>query len=159
MKSNGFKILLIIITYFVIGLVREDLFVNINYILYFKSSGQDASYYYQQSIYSLISNLSYNTLYILKWALTLLFALFYLLLVVVFNYWLFAKNIWKETATILAILLVFSAFLMFIGYLKSDFSFSYKISRFLMGIAQSPLLFIISAPFVWSQTQSNKKEY
>jgi hypothetical protein len=75
-----------------------------------------------------------------------------------FNLWLFKKNIFKEISLILIALFAVSGLLILVGYIVNDYSITYKLARFLMGIAQSPLLFIISAPFVWSQMSFNKKE-
>lgn len=158
MKNNRIKIVLIIISYFLIGYWREDVFVNLNRMLYLKLNETDAYYYYSKTIYASLSKTSYTFLYYLKWFLTVFFSVLYLILAGSFNLWLFKKNIFKEISLILIALFAVSGLLILVGYIVNDYSITYKLARFLMGIAQSPLLFIISAPFVWSQMSFNKKE-
>jgi hypothetical protein len=152
------KILIIIVSYFLVGYWREDVFVNINRMLFMKLNGTDAHYYYTETLYASLSTTSYRFLYALKWILNIFFSILYLSLAGLFNLWLFNKNIFKEIFLILAALITISGFLIFIGFIINNYSIPYKLARFLMGIAQSPLLFIISAPFVWSQMSFNKKE-
>lgn len=158
MKPFLLKSIIILIVFFVVGYIREDTFVSINNILSFQLEQIKLPAHYNSFIYKLFQNQSYWWLYKFKWILTLFFSGIYFSLTILFNKWLFKVNLIKSLAVIYIFFILFSGLLMVIGYLKQDFEITYKITRAIMGFAQSPLLFITSVPFVWQLKHKEQKE-
>ena len=129
-----------------LGFLREFLFVNINAHLF-------ALWYDEPSeatdLIPFMKSMEYYPLYYSKWVLTVAFsALFYgmtwLTLKVIFK-----RSFAKELLAIYGALYLLAGIAMGIGVLYHKTDDSYIIARFLMGIAQSPLLLMIMVPGVW----------
>lgn len=145
----------------ILGFSREFLFVNINsqlYRLYYGHSNLPLP----ESLYFL-NNFDFNTLYYLKFPLTILFFLIYLI-TSVFSVRILSDNkkygVW--VIYIYALLLILASLTMAYNYFinKDLGGDEYIFSRWLMGIAQSPLVafFIIAAGALYKkfQTEQNK---
>jgi hypothetical protein len=155
MKIN-LKYLVFIAIFAVLGFSREFLFVNINnqlFTLYYKNVG-----YTLPNSLGLFNDLDYTTLYYLKYPLTVLYFLAYFLtsFFAIKLICLHKKNaLW--VVYIYALLLVLSGISMTYNYLiNNQFGGDgYAFSRWLMGIAQSPLVtfFIIASSKLYTKFQ------
>lgn len=130
----------------ILGFYREFVFVNINEQLF-------ALWYEEESRASkwipFIHSVDYYPLYYAKWVLTVLFAgLFYWVTGLILRL-IFQKSFWKVLLAIYSVLFIGAGLALGIGYLIDAFERSYIIARFLMGIAQSPLILMIMIPGIW----------
>jgi hypothetical protein len=146
-----------IVVFAVLGFSREFIFVNINSRLY--------SLYYHHSTYKLpaslafVNDMDYSTLYFLKFPLTILYFLSYLT-VSYFAVRTITRN--KKNASwviyIYALLLVLCGISMTFNYMINNQldGGEYTFSRWLMGIAQSPLVafFVIASGKLYSKFQA-----
>ena len=146
LKKN-ILIVVFILFYFIAGYLRDFVFVNTNNQLYalvhkgYKEGGEISERFL------FITTLSYKQLYFTKWILTIVFSgLYWLIGIGVIQ--LFLENLThKKTVSIIYLSLVIIASLFTMtGYIISDNTWTYNISRFLMGIAQSPLVIMILIP-------------
>jgi hypothetical protein len=156
--KNSVKYIVFISIFAVLGFSREFLFVNINNQLF-------RLYYHNSEIklpgsLTFLTRFDYSTLYYLKFPLTVLYFLAYLL-AAYFAVKLICRS--KKNARwiiyIYAILLVLSGISMTYNYtinnqLSGD---EYTFSRWLMGIAQSPLVafFIIASSKLYHKFQTD----
>ena len=146
MKRRELGLLLLFLLIFgILGYFREFLFVNLNVIMYMK--------YYASSpalqvpdIMHFFTRYSYTQLYYGKYVFTLLwtaifFAANYLALKKLTHERIFLRILLYAYA----IMLLFSAVSMMYGYLVKErlASDEYTLSRWLMGIAQSPIICLI----------------
>ena len=142
-----------------LGFSREFVFVNINSQLY--------TLYYHHSTYtlpyslSLLSDCSYSTLYFLKYPLTCVYFIAFLLtgffaVKVICG----SKKNAKWVIYIYALLLVLSGISMAYNYLVNNqwSGDEYSFSRWLMGIAQSPLVafFTIASSKLFNKFQNEQ---
>ena len=149
-RTHKFWVALAIIGIIILGFLREFIFVHINAHLF-------ALWYEEPSeatdLIPFMKQMDYYPLYYSKWILTVVFAvLFYAatagVLKVIFN-----RYFWRELGAIYIVLLVFAGFAMSIGALLNATDEAYTIARFLMGIAQSPLLLMVMIPGVLLRRQ------
>ena len=155
MKIN-LKYFVFIAIFAVLGFSREFLFVNINnqlFTLYYQNVG-----YTLPNSLGLFNDLDYTTLYYLKYPLTVLYFLAYFLtsFFAIKLICLHKKNaLW--VVYIYSLLLVLSGISMTYNYLiNNQFGGDgYTFSRWLMGIAQSPLVtfFIIASSKLYTKFQ------
>ena len=157
--KNSIKYIFFISVFAVLGFSREFLFVNINNQLY-------KLYYHNNDIVipnslRLITELDYSTLYYLKFPFTILYYLAYCV-TSYFAVKLICNN--KKNAKwiiyIYTILLVLSGISMAYNYLINNQlnGDEYTFSRWLMGIAQSPLVafFIIASSKLYNKFQTEQ---
>jgi len=150
---------LFIILFAVLGFSREFLFVNVNSRLY--------SLYYHHSTYkfpsslAFLSDMDYNNLYFMKFPLTILYflAYFFTSYFAVRSISLHKKNaLW--VIYIYALLLVLSGISMGYNYIINNQlgGSEYTFSRWLMGIAQSPLVafFVIASGKLYNKFQTEQ---
>lgn len=138
----------------VLGFYREYFFANINNVMYYLYNG-DTTVPVNPS-FNVFLNLPYKTVYYLKYAFTFLFVLLFFLL----SYWCIKfytadKNLLKWFTYSYLVLLLLSMLLMLWSYfivVKLDTN-EYSVSRWLMGVAQSPL----PALFFIATAKLNKK--
>ena len=157
--KNSLKYILFITIFAILGFSREFLFVNINDQLF-------KLYYHNEDIkipdsLNFITNFDYSTLYYLKYPLTILYFLAYL-----FTAYFAVKLICdvkknaKWVIYIYAILLVLSGISMSYNYLINNQlnGDEYTFSRWLMGIAQSPLVafFMIASSKLYNKFQTEQ---
>ena len=141
MKKNKIYLLFLFsILFWVLGYYREFFFGHLNNTMYYLYHGNTTVPVHPQ--FQIFLSLSYKTLYYLKYVFTLLsFVLFFTLSYYCLKLLTEDKKILKWFTYSYLVLLILSAVLMLWSYfvrvnLDSD---EYSISRWLMGIAQSPL--------------------
>lgn len=156
---TSLKYLLFISVFAALGFSREFLFVNINSRLY--------SLYYHHTTYKLpqslafLSDMDYNALYFVKFPFTILYFLAYF-----FTSYFAVRiiSLHKKNAVwviyIYALLLVLSGMSMGYNYVINNQlgGDEYTFSRWLMGIAQSPLVafFIIASGKLYNKFQTEQ---
>lgn len=127
MKKKLIVIVLIVLTIF-LGFLRDYIFVSINKFI---EAGSDAD----------------GRLALLKWVLTALFSILYLLLTGAFLQVLFSERKYIIIAALCYLLLFLAAAMTGIfGYFFSDFETAYPFIRAVLGVAQSPVVTIILVP-------------
>ncbi len=152
--KTSFKYLLFVSIFALLGFSREFIFVNINsqlYALYYHHS----DFILPKSLFFL-SDIRYNTLYYIKYPLTVFYFLAYYF--TSFFAVKFISNGEKKTFWVFyiyLILLVLSSVSMTFGYIMNNQldGYSYTFSRWLMGIAQSPLVvfFVIASQKLYNK--------
>lgn len=145
MKPKIRQILLFLFAFAVLGYVREFFFVHLNIIMY-------AKYYHNQPVRPLpaimtpFNAFSYDFLYYSKYFFTTLFvALFYSLNYLALKTLTYTDKLLKVLLYSYLVLFGLAALSMLFGYLingrlQDD---EYTLSRWLMGIAQSPIICLI----------------
>ena len=129
----------------VVGFYRDFLFKNINALM----QAWDAEMDYQMpSSLNFLKNYEYNTLSWFKWVLTVAFSVIYLLISIVVVRLFFNEKIYSRITIITFCgVLLLSLFFMLMGYVfKGGATGMYSIARYLMGMAQSPVLLMILVP-------------
>ncbi|HAW20967.1 MAG TPA: hypothetical protein DCX14_12360 [Flavobacteriales bacterium] len=135
------------------GYVREFLFVNINEQLSFLWYGHETSN--MSRVLSFLDGFDYWTIYYLKWALTGVFSVIYLIETTLALKYLFNSFYARESVFLYAALIVVSTIL-FVGYSAFDNAEDgYLLSRFFMGLAQSPVPLMILIPAIFLRTNSH----
>ena len=128
------------------GFYREFFFVNINEQMRYLWYGNEESM--MSDALSLLDSLDYWTLYYLKWAMTVFFSGIFLIESALFTKLVLGKTLWKELIFMYTILLIVSG-LVLAGYaLFDEHETGYLISRYFMGIAQSPIPLMILLPAI-----------
>ena len=146
-KNNTFPFLLIFLLFGAVGLYREYFFGNYNNMMYFMYNG-DTTVPVRPD-FQFFLHLSYKTVYYLKYVFTLVFfAAFFTLSYICLKRFTGDKKILKWlTYSYLVLLLLSSILMLWTYFFRNNFeSDEYSVSRWLMGIAQSPLpvLFFIA---------------
>jgi len=142
--KSVFLIALVIAT-ISLGFYRDFVFKSINALL--KAKDFEATFTLPSSL-SFFQNMEYNTLGTTKWILTLICALLFLIISVFFIKILFVnKNYIKYTIWSYILITTLSFLIIALGFLfKKHFQDFYSVSRYLMGIVQSPILLMILIP-------------
>ena len=158
---KGWWIVLFLLVFWLAGYLREWFFVSVNDLIFYK--------YHQQtnprplnSILALLNRLDYTTLYYGKYVLTFLFAGLFFGLQFVLLYLLRVERVLIKSLVYGYILLVVvSGLTMVWGYLFSSTGLyvEYRLSRWLMGVAQSPIicLFLLAAEQLLKSNRSYEK--
>lgn len=143
-----------------LGFTKEFLFVNINNQLY-KTYYKNNDILISKSL-TFLSKYSYETLYYIKYPLTLIYFIvyfmvsFYSVKIICDN-----KKITMWIVYIYSLLFILSSITMFYNYIINNqlSGEEYTFSRWLMGIAESPLVafFVISASALYSKFNIEKK--
>ena len=141
------KIYLFFISISLIGLgfYRDFLFKSINALL--KAWDFDIDYEMSFGL-RFFENYEYESIVHIKWGLTILFTIIYFLLSYFAIKLVFLNKRYNRiTVTSYFILVVISALLTLLGFLLPGIAGkTYLISRYLMGIAQSPIVLMILIP-------------
>ncbi len=158
--KTAIKYLSIFSVFAFLGFTKEFLFVNINnqlYKIYYKNNDIVIS----KSL-TILSKYNYETLYYIKYPLTILFftvyfmASFYSVKIICGN-----KKITTWIVYIYSLLFTLSSITMLYNYIINNqlSGEEYTFSRWLMGIAESPLIafFVISASSLYSKFNIEKK--
>ncbi len=153
------KYLLFIVLFALLGFSREFIFVNINSHLY--------NLYYQRQEHTLppsmlfLLNYNYKIIYFSKYALTIAYFLAYFMtsyfaVKIICN----TKSFSRWIIYIYALLIFCSSIIMLYNYLfKHQYNGEeYTLSRWIMGIAQSPLVafFMIASHTLYSKFNTDK---
>ncbi len=139
------KLIFIIIVFAIIGFSREFFFVQMNVILYEKYYNSINTEFPVAPIMKFFTKYSYSSLYYSKYIFTLLTVLVYYIVSFYSLKLLGYKNIIKYLSYCYLLLLTLAAITMLYGYIVNNRlqDSEYTISRWLLGIAQSPIIFLI----------------
>jgi hypothetical protein len=127
------------------GFYRDFVFKSINNLL--QAWDNDMSYSMAAHL-SFLEEFEYDSLVRLKWLLTLLFSLCFLLITMLAIHVLFTNRYYLRIAIFSYLaLVILSALITFTGFLIEGLADeAYELARYLMGIAQSPLVLMILVP-------------
>lgn len=148
-KANSIKLwsyaAIIIFLVIFIGFLRDSIFKTINAILLAWDLDQD---YFLPPFLSFLENYEYETLENLKWLLTLLFSLLYLIITLLTIKLLFNNSRYIKIAVFTYIGIIFtSGIFILTGFVFSPTALKmYEFARYLMGMAQSPVILMILIP-------------
>jgi hypothetical protein len=147
LKNKYLLFILFFLLFGVLGLYREYFFGNYNNVMYFMYNG-DTTVPVRPD-FQLFLGFSYKTLYYLKYVFTLIFFIaFFILSYLSVKVLTGDKKILKWfTYSYLLLLLLSTLLMVWTYFFRTNFeSDEYSVSRWLMGIAQSPLpaLFFIA---------------
>jgi hypothetical protein len=137
-------LLLFLILFWIMGYFREYFFVNLNNIMYIKYYGHSSLPV--PHVMAVFNSQSYTTLYYSKYIYTIVwFFLFFLTNYFATKILASEKNLTKFVIYIYLVLLCIAAMSMLYGYfiksrLQDD---EYTLSRWLLGVAQSPIICLI----------------
>lgn len=147
--------LLFFIILFIIGYIRESIFLVINSVLHNYPFPYNPSYIPPPDyLYSLTTQELIN----LKWIFTLIFSLLFMLFSWLIIHFIFnSKTYSKVVIYIYTFFISISLLFAGIGILFNCFELLYTPSRFIVGIIQSPLLVIILLAFFFLLNQTKKK--
>lgn len=155
--NRKIKIFLLILLLMALGFFRENLFVNINDVLYGKLYNEPNPIIWYLSF---LNNASYNTVYIAKWFITPFFAfLFWFvqmkLLLALFN----EKKTTKWLSVLYLSLFLLAGIFFMTGWALGDIYGGYTFSRLFMGLLQSPVACMILIPtaYLYKQTNINQQ--
>ncbi|MEO6902809.1 MAG: hypothetical protein ABI315_06630 [Bacteroidia bacterium] len=153
-KYSYIVLLILLITFF--GYYRDYIFVSIN--AHLKALTYDVDSPPLPAILSFMKDCEYNTIIKIKWVLTFLFMLIYLgisllALKLIFNnrnYYYIAIGLYMSITLVAGVFMV-------MGFLiKSTAPTMYEFSRYIMGLAQSPLILMILIPAFKLSKQETK---
>lgn len=158
MKLIKKSILIIFIIIFLVfwGYFRDFLFKKINSLL----QAWDHDFDYEMpGLMKFITNFEYDTIVIFKWILTFVFWGIYLLMsVIVIKLFFTNKQFIKITiAAFITILMISGTFMMIGSLFTSASEKMYEFSRYLMGMAQSPIVLMILIPVFKLYEKGNKE--
>lgn len=127
------------------GYLRDSVFKTINALLEAWDLDQD---YFLPPFLSFLENYEYETLENLKWLLTLLFSLLYLIITILSIKLIFnnPKYIKIAVFTYIGIVLISGIFILAGLVFHSTSLKMYEFARYLMGMAQSPIILMILIP-------------
>jgi hypothetical protein len=127
------------------GYLRDYLFKSVNALL--KAWDYDRDYYLPAPL-SFLENYDYNTLVNLKWLMTLIFSLIYLVLCVASLRIVFKSHRYLRLAifTYVAIIILSGLFILAGMVFSGSSEKMYEFARYIMGMAQSPLILMILIP-------------
>jgi hypothetical protein len=156
----AFKYVSLLSAFAILGFTKEFLFVNINNQLY-KTYYKNNDILISKSL-TFLTKYSYDTLYYIKYPLTILYFIVYFM-VSFYSVKIICDNkkitIW--IVYIYSLLFILSSLTMLYNYIINNqlSGEEYTFSRWLMGIAESPLLafFVISASDLSSKFNIEKK--
>lgn len=157
-RSTYSNIALLILAILVIfsGFLRDSIFKSMNALLRAWDLDQD---YYLPRFLSFLENYEYSTIVNLKWALTLLFSALYLVFSLIAVKLIFeSRKYFKITLFTYLGIIILSGIFITAGYVfKGTSEKMYEFARYLMGMAQSPILLMILIPtFKISEKEKNK---
>lgn len=119
------------------GFYREFFFVNVNEQLRFLWYGNEESL--MSDALSFLSALDYWSLYYLKWIMTVVFSVIFMLESCLITKLILGKPHWREFIFIYGLLTAISGVIFTCYALFGNTNTGYLISRYFMGIAQSPI--------------------
>ena len=154
--KNSLTLIVLALIAVLLGYLRDSIFKTINALLRAWDLSQD---FYLPNYLTFLENFEYNTLVNLKWALTLVFSILYLFLSIFAIKWLFnnKKQVNITIFTYLAIIFLSGVFIS-IGLLWDASSDKmYEFARYLMGMAQSPIILMLLIPAFKLAEKENMK--
>ncbi len=154
--KNSLTLIVLALIAVLLGYLRDSIFKTINALLRAWDLSQD---FYLPNYLTFLENFEYNTLVNLKWALTLFFSILYLFLSIFAIKWLFnnKKQVNITIFTYLAIIFLSGLFIS-IGLLwHASSDKMYEFARYLMGMAQSPIILMLLIPAFKLAEKENMK--
>jgi len=134
-----------IVSLIIIGFLRDFIFVNINNQLKL-NSGHDVEIFKVSDCMSFVRFISDDRLIRIKWILTLLFMVIYMA-ISCYAVWIIFRDYVRITIVAFIVLFLLSFIAMAVGYCCNAFKEdAYKFSRYLMGMAQSPVVLMVLVP-------------
>lgn len=128
-----------------LGFLRLFLFENINIHLQFLYYNMERSYMAESL--NFLRSFTYDELYWIKWALTILFSLTYLLFTCLVIKLLFRGRKYVLWTIYIFAAIIFISFVLFAsGSLINQDAIGYRLARICMGVVQSPLPLMILIP-------------
>jgi len=132
---------LLLLFIFFVGYIREAVFLVINSVY------KDQKFPYNYAYITppdFLYQWNETTLLYLKWGLTLFFSLTFTGLTLgLIHYYFKIKKYDKFTLLIYGILILFAAIVSIIGIIINSFDSVYTLSRFIIGLVQSPLISLV----------------
>lgn len=142
---NRFLIPLFVLFIIVLSFLRESVFVDINAHMWYLFYQNDKSYL--APYLSFLDPLNYGQLYWFKWILTFFFSVLFLFLSCVVIRLIFKeKKFIRWTVYSYAAIVLVAAVAFLTGKLFNKAEDGYLISRFFMGMVQSPFMLIFLIP-------------
>jgi hypothetical protein len=127
------------------GFLRDFVFLNVNEqtrVTFYHTADSTLN-----PLFSCLSTWSYSRLYFLKWGLTFLFSFLFMGLTMAFIRMVFIEKKYLRLVFLSYAALIFLASIFFLGgWVAGNSEKSYLISRFLMGIAQGPIVLMVLLP-------------
>lgn len=144
-REKLIKLVLFIIIIVASGFLRLYLFENINHQLAYLYYEKDISYVTAEL--SFIKDYSYSSLMWVKWVLTILFTIVYLMLTLGVIRILFSNKEFIHITLFIFAIIIFVSFLLYsvLGFFNESV-IGYRLARFCMGVVQSPLPLMILIP-------------
>jgi len=151
--NRKIKIILFVILLMTLGFFRENLFVNINDVLYNKLYNKNNPMIWYLCF---LQNASYKAVYTAKWFITPFFAFIYWfiqkqLLITVFN----EKKIIRWLSVLYLSLFLLAGIFFVAGWALGDINKGYTFSRLFMGLLESPVACMILIPTMYLYKQTN----
>ena len=154
MIKNSLTSLLVLLI-FLLGYLREMTFLVINSVYNNAPAPYNTAYITPPDF---LYHLTTSTLMNLKWGLTLLFSVVFGLSTLSLVHYYFKNKQFNKITIIVYTVLIFISFLIsLIGILINSFETVYTISRFLIGLVQSPLISIVLFVLFYYKTISKNE--
>ena len=143
---------LLVIFIFLLGYVREMIFLVINSVYHKAPPPYNTAYITPPEF---LYQLTTSTLINLKWGFTLLFSIFFGLSTLLLIHYFFRNKQFNIITIIVYTVLIFISFLIsLIGILFNSFETLYTISRFIVGLVQSPLISLVLFVLFYFKTEN-----
>ncbi|CAG0952712.1 MAG: hypothetical protein HND27_04705 [Bacteroidetes bacterium] len=155
MAKNIFTTLFFLLI-FLVGYFREAVFLVLNTVIHNYPFPYNAVYSKPPNF---LYEISTSHLLLLKWVLTGAFSLLFMAFTMGLIHLYFKhKEYNKLVLWVYALLLVVSGFITLLGLITGHFEDVYTFSRFVVGLAQSPLTSLVLFVFIYfkSKTENNK---
>lgn len=152
--KNSLAAVFFLIIFFV-GYIRETIFLVINAVLFKSPFPYNTSYVTPPSF---LYNISPEKLVYLKWVLTIGFSsIFFALSILLINFYFKNKGNNKLTIWVYVFLVGASFLLSAIGIVFKNFIETYTFNRFIIGLAQSPLVPLVLFVMFYFKSKMEKK--
>ncbi len=158
MKNNLKNILaaVFLIIVFFIGYLRETIFLVLNSVLNKYPFPFNSSY---ASPPDFLYSYSSQTLITMKWVLTFVFSVIFFMVSLVFIHFYFKNRSFNKIIAWTYLFLVGASFLTAVlGILLGNFDETYTLSRFIIGLAQSPLIPLVLFVLFYFKTKIEREK-
>lgn len=157
---NSFKNILaaiFLIIFFFIGYLRETIFLVLNSVLNKYPFPYNSSYVSPPNFLYSYSN---QTLVTVKWVLTFGFSIvFFMVSLVLIHFYFKNRRFNKITVWVYLFLVGVSFLTAALGILLGNFGETYTLSRFVIGLAQSPLIPLVLFVLFYFKTKMEQQEF
>lgn len=143
--SRNIALIFLAVSIILSGYLRDSIFKSMNALLRAWDLDQD---YYLPKFLSFLQEYEYDTIVNLKWLLTVLFSILYLFFSILAVKLLFNdRKYFKITLLIYLGILIVSGLFITTGFIfESTSEKMYEFARYLMGVAQSPIILMLLIP-------------